>query len=215
MSVTVENGKGVTVITVLGDKNSMLPPVCQILKALCYSPTFCSVKSGMMQTGVTAALGTIQIMVGLFSIGLGPGRTSMHPEDFAHLGVAYWLGGVFLVSGLISILAGHFSSVCSVISAVIMNILGAIFSIVGIVLYGIELGEFNFYGWYSMEYFFRRLMTALDVTMLLLTVLQLCVCISFAVLGIKALKKKTEEDIRDVELYKPELKEALLTGPDP
>ena len=34
------------------------------------------------------------IMVGLFNIGLGPGRMSYHPEDLTHLRAAYWLGGV-------------------------------------------------------------------------------------------------------------------------
>lgn len=36
----------------------------------------------------------IQIMVGLFNIGLGPGRTSTHPGDLTSLGAAYWLGAV-------------------------------------------------------------------------------------------------------------------------
>ncbi|XP_034554234.1 membrane-spanning 4-domains subfamily A member 15-like [Notolabrus celidotus] len=214
MSVTVENGKGVTVITVLGDKNSMLPPVCQILKALCYSPKFWSAKSRMMQTGVTAALGTIQIMVGLLSIGLGPGRTSMHPEDFAHLGVAYWLGGVFLVSGLTSVHAGWFSSVCSVGFAVFMNIVGAIFSIVGIVMYSIDLSETNDFYLYDMRELYRRLVSAMDITMIILTVLQLCVCISFAVLGIKALiNRKKEEDAKSAEDQLPQLEKVPLTSP--
>lgn len=33
-------------------------------------------------------------MVGLFNIGLGPGRTSTNPGDLASLGAAYWLGAV-------------------------------------------------------------------------------------------------------------------------
>lgn len=37
---------------------------------------------------------TIQIMVGLFNIGLGSGRTSTYPEDVSSLGAAYWLGAV-------------------------------------------------------------------------------------------------------------------------
>ncbi|XP_034554233.1 uncharacterized protein LOC117823226 [Notolabrus celidotus] len=206
----------------LMDRNSMLPPVCQILKALCYSPTGCSIKSGMMQTGVTTALGTIQIMVGLFSIGLGPGRTSQHPRDFTYLRAAYWLGGVFLVSGLTSVLAGRFSYVCSVGFTVFMNILGSIFSIIGIVLYSIDLRGTITTDYcrgpdddscYYMAQFFRRLMTGMDITMLVLTVLQLCVCISFAVLGIKALiNRKTEEDGKSAEDQWPQLEKVLLTS---
>ena len=39
-------------------------------------------------------LQTIQIMVGLFSTGLGPGGISTGPEDFASRGGVYWLSGV-------------------------------------------------------------------------------------------------------------------------
>lgn len=37
---------------------------------------------------------TIQIMVGLFNIGLGSGRTSTYPGDVSSLGAAYWIGAV-------------------------------------------------------------------------------------------------------------------------
>lgn len=39
-------------------------------------------------------LQTVQIMVGLCNIGLGPGRTSINPGDLTSLGAAYWLGAV-------------------------------------------------------------------------------------------------------------------------
>ncbi|XP_034554237.1 uncharacterized protein LOC117823229 [Notolabrus celidotus] len=210
-------------ITVVADKNSMLPPVCQILKAPCYSPTGCSAKSGMMQTGVTAVLGTIQIMVGLFSIGLGPGRTSFHPHDFAHLGTAYWLGGVFLVSGITCVLAGWFSSIRSMRFAVFMNILGFIFSIIGIMMYSIDLGETTTadHCWGPdeescqwMAQLFNRLVSAMDITMINLTALQLCVCVIFVVLGTKALNNmKTEEDAKSAEDQLPQLEKVPLTSP--
>ncbi|XP_074540489.1 uncharacterized protein LOC141801373 [Halichoeres trimaculatus] len=214
MSVTVVKEKGVTTITVSEDRNSMLPPLCQILKALCFSPACCSIKSGMMQTGVTAALGTVQIMVGLFNLGLGPGRTSLHPEDFSHLGVAYWLGGVFLVCGIISVLAGRFPSVCSVIFAVFMNIMGSVFSIVGIVMYSIDLSETSIGFFYDMKELYRRVVVVMDTFMLILIVLHLCVCITLAVLGIKALiSGRTKEGDESAEVKYPLLKEVLLTSP--
>lgn len=37
---------------------------------------------------------TIQILIGLFNIGLGPGRTNMQPDNLPYLGAAYWLGAV-------------------------------------------------------------------------------------------------------------------------
>ncbi|XP_073342225.1 uncharacterized protein [Pagrus major] len=227
MTVTAFRHKGVTVVTVASDSNSMLPPLCQILKSLCYSPTCCSVTEGLLQTNVVSALGAIMIMVGLFNIGLGPGRMSYHPEDFTRLGAAYWLGGVYIAAGVVSVLASRFPSRCLVGFAAFVNIIGSIFAIVGIVMYAIDLSESNV-GWMCdwgttdgpdrckfVAYFAQRLLTGMDVTLIVMAVLQLCVCISFAVLGIKALRnRKVEvEGDRDVEIYQPVQTEDVLTGP--
>ncbi|XP_071253621.1 transmembrane protein 176B-like [Salvelinus alpinus] len=58
----------------------------------------------------------------------------------------------------------------------------------------------------------QMLMNALDIVLIVLTVLQLCVTISSAVLGIKALYKNGKENIRDLEQYKPLLEE-VTTNP--
>ncbi|XP_075962900.1 high affinity immunoglobulin epsilon receptor subunit beta-like isoform X1 [Anarhichas minor] len=228
MSVTVVRDKEVTVFTVVTDSKSMLPPLCQILKTLCCSPMWSSGYKVLMQSNAISALGTIQIMVGLFNIGLGPGRTSLHPEDFAHLGAAYWLGGVFIVAGIVSLLANRFPSPCLVGFAVLVNIVGSIFAIVGIVLYVTDIKDvsaarfcdgFNAHrsgdNCKYVQYFFQRLMTAMDITMIILTVLQLCVCVNFTVLGIKALfnMRKEEQGGRDDDIYQPVLKEVLMTSP--
>ena len=97
----VKGDKGVTVVTVVTDKESLLPP----LRPLC-----CSVNKAMTGSCVIRALGvrgirvikmflcsdktdcdltvlhllqTVQIMVGVFNVGLGPERTDTYP---------YWLG---------------------------------------------------------------------------------------------------------------------------
>ncbi|XP_049901913.1 uncharacterized protein LOC126391295 isoform X2 [Epinephelus moara] len=173
MPVTVVRDNGVTVITVANDRKSSLPLLCQILKTLCFGPSCCSVKKGLMQTSVTAALGTIQIMVGLFNIGLGPGQTFMHPRDLTDLGAAYWLGAVFIITGIMTLVAGRNPSLC------------------------------------------LNLVTVKDATMIILAVLQLFVCISFAGLAITALtaEMKKEEGGKDVEDQQPQLKEILLTSP--
>lgn len=228
MSVSVVKDKGMTVITVASDGKSVLPPLCQLLKALCYSPVCCSVQKGLMQTSVISALGAVQIMVGLFNISVGPGRTSLHPEDFAHLGVAYWLGGVFIATGVMSVLAGRFPAYCSVCFAVFLNIVGSIFAIVGIVMYAIDLGDVSFRNmcdWSSpgsyddncnfVAYYAQRMLTAMDITMIVLAVLQLCVCISLSVLGIKALvnREKVQQVDTDVKIYQPVPVEVLTTSP--
>lgn len=230
MSVSVVKDKGVTVITVASDSKSVLPPLCHILKALCYSRVCCSVYQGLMQTSVVSALGAVQIMVGLFNLGVGPGRISLHPDDFARLGVAYWLGGVFIAVGVMSVLAGRFPAPLSVCSATFLNIVGAIFAIVGIVMYAIDMGDVSFarmcdwgnYGSRSFDdncgfvaHYAQRMVTAMDITMIILVTLQLCVCISLAVLGIQAMvnRKKVQQVDTDVEIYQPVPIKDPMTSP--
>ncbi|KAG7216525.1 hypothetical protein INR49_002012 [Caranx melampygus] len=151
-----------------------------ILKDLCYSPGCCTVYKGLMQTSIATALGTIQIMVGLFNIGLGPGRTSTHPGDLTGLGAAYWL---------------------------------AIFAITAIVLYGIDLADasllwmcdgstnsVDLYGdnCINVALFAQRLLRSMDITLIAAALLQLCVSIRFAILGISALT--TEMMMKEVKL---------------
>ncbi|XP_040900909.1 high affinity immunoglobulin epsilon receptor subunit beta-like isoform X1 [Toxotes jaculatrix] len=185
----------------------MFPPLCQILKTLCFSPVCCSEYKGMMQTNVTAALGTIQIMVGLFNIGLAPGRTSTHSED---LGNAYWLGVVYIAAGIMSVFAGRWPSLFLVGFAVFVNIVATVFAIIGIVLYAIDLGNVSII-WMCdrnrhnadnhgdncryLAFFAQSLLTGMDITLIVLAVLQLCVCISFSVLALKALVNRKKEEI--------------------
>ncbi|XP_071376130.1 membrane-spanning 4-domains subfamily A member 15-like [Centroberyx affinis] len=258
MSVTVDKGKGVTVVTIAANSKSACPALCQILGTLCYSPVCCSVSRELLQASAPVALGTIQIMVGLFNIGLGPGRTSTHPGDLTHLGAAYWLGAVYIIAGIVCILAGRFPSPCLVGFTVFMNIVGALFAITGIALYAIDLGDAslfwmcnwgNYYdygygGYYdsygdnrkassdekimrerlkqhyddkcrNVAFFAQRLLTSMDITLIVLAILQLCVNISVAVLGIRALvnRKEKKEDVQDIEYYKPLLKEVNITSP--
>lgn len=42
---------------------------------------------------------------------------------------------------------------------------------------------------------FQSLLTAMDITLIVLTVLQLCVCISATVLGIRALGNRMKEKV--------------------
>ncbi|XP_037308996.2 uncharacterized protein LOC119197100 isoform X4 [Pungitius pungitius] len=185
-------------------------------------------------TSVTAALGTMQIMAGLFNIGLGPGRTSTGSGDLSSLGAAYWLGAVFIVTGIMSILAGQFPSSCLVGFAVFMNLAGAIFAVTGVALYAVDLRKASVL-WMcersdhdadrhgdddddddctKVALFAQRLLTALDVTLIVLAVLHLCVSVSFAALGIKAVvNRKGEEVVKDDEDQHLLMKEALLTNP--
>ncbi|XP_023186836.1 high affinity immunoglobulin epsilon receptor subunit beta-like isoform X2 [Xiphophorus maculatus] len=224
----------------------MFPSPCRILKALCC----CCLKKLGVQTCWAAATGvrgtggkkyitlkqgswflfllqTVQIMVGVLNIGLGPGRTSTRLGDFTSLGAAYWLGAVFIVTGIMTVLAGRFPSSCLVGFSVLLNIVGAIFSITGIVLYSIDLINSSLL-WVcdrsgsdpdryddrcrNVAAFDQNLLTSLDRTLILLAVLLLVVSISFAALGIGFLTGEVKEEEVD-NVSKEDLKEILLISP--
>lgn len=227
MSIAVVKDKEATVVT---DIRSMFPPLCQILRTVFCSPVQNSfVTRGPMQSCTVGALGTIEIMVGLFNIGLGPGRTRTHPEDLTDLSAAYWLGGMFIAVGVMSLLANWCPTGDLVCFAVFMNIVGAIFAIIAIVLYGLDLRD-AYIGWMCdrswpradvpndncmyVAYFAERLQTGMDVSLIVLAVLQLSVCITLAVLGIRALSYRTKDQgVRDVEIYEPVMKNIHMLSP--
>ncbi|KAM4568157.1 high affinity immunoglobulin epsilon receptor subunit beta-like [Fundulus diaphanus] len=204
----------------------MFPPLCQILKALCCRRRCCCCLDKLRgQTCSAAALGTIQIMVGVLNIGLGPGRTSTRTGDFSSLGAAYWLGAVFIITGIMTILAGRFPSSCLVGFTVFMNIVGAIFSITGIVLYAVDLRNSSLL-WICDRFsddpdhhddnckkvavYDQDLLTALDRTLILLAVLLLVVSICFTIPGIRFLVREVKEEEQVDNIPEEDLKEIIL-----
>ncbi|XP_019961147.2 membrane-spanning 4-domains subfamily A member 8-like [Paralichthys olivaceus] len=219
MTVTLAKEKEVTAITIKADSRSPVPPPSQILRALCYKAVCCSVNKGLIKPSVTAVLGTIQIMVGLFHVALGPGRPPLHPWDLTDIGASYWLGAVYTAAGITSVLAGQFPSQCLVIVTVIVNIVSAAFAFTGIVLFSIELQEINmgnmrpwaFYNYSDPS--LDRLLANVDAVSFMLAVLQLCVSAGVAGVGIKAVinmrKKEAGQHVGDQQ---PE-SEIFLTSP--
>ncbi|XP_063343492.1 B-lymphocyte antigen CD20-like [Pelmatolapia mariae] len=241
MSVTVSKADGVTVLTLTSDPDSPWPPLCQILKNLCYSPVCCTVSQRLRSLNRTSqtVLGTLQIMIGLLSVGLGAilvsrfvGLWTMHET-----GYPFWMGGLFIVFGIVSILSDKYPSPCLVIVNVILNLTGVAFAIAAIVLYTISV--FNIYLWNicgEPDYWYDRRTTpspspeqmtlqerclegkalimmlyrSIIAVLIVLSVLELCVTISSVVLGIKSLKSKEKgrtKSTDDPELYKPLLEE--------
>ncbi|KAK2844986.1 hypothetical protein Q5P01_011645 [Channa striata] len=206
----------------------MSPTLCRIRAVLCSSPVGCTVDKGLLQTSVTAALGTIEILVGLFNVALGTGRTSIRPGDLTDLRAAYWLGAVYTAAGVMAVFAGRLPSLCLVGFAVLMNIVGSIFAVVGTVLYAIDLGDASVASMCSWKplaadnsddkcvhvaLIAQRLLTGMDIILIILAVLQLCVCISFAVLGIRAMVSRQKDEFgADVHIYQPAFKEVLTNS---
>nr|XP_040020336.1 uncharacterized protein LOC120810119 [Gasterosteus aculeatus aculeatus]XP_040020337.1 uncharacterized protein LOC120810119 [Gasterosteus aculeatus aculeatus] len=189
------------VVTVPTGGRSAFSSPHHLLKAFCFG--------AQTHTSVTTALGTMQIMAGLFNIGLGPGRTSTGSGDLSSLGAAYWLGSVFVVTGIMSILAGQFPSSCLVGFTVFMNIAGAIFAVTGAVLYALDLRKASvlwmcerssknadFYedNCTKVALLVQTLLTSMDTTLVAAAVLHLFGDIRFAILGIEALVSGIKEE---------------------
>ncbi|XP_053743261.1 uncharacterized protein LOC128771686 isoform X2 [Synchiropus splendidus] len=183
MSITMSKAEGVTVVTVAANPNSSLPPICQILKNLCYSPVCCSVSESMrrLQGGCQYALG-------------------------------------FILFGVVCILSERFPSPCLIIINQILNLCGVASAIAGIAIYSTSLARFRF--WLCNDYYWSTdvrlsaqpridrlraecleakslLIMAVQGIMsllIILSALQMCLCISSSVLGIKALKKRKDSE---------------------
>ncbi|CAI5661720.1 uncharacterized protein LOC106098694 [Oreochromis niloticus] len=181
-----------------------------------------------MYRSIIPVLGVIQIFVGLLNIGLGPGRTSMYPGDLTNMGAAYWLGAVYIITGIFTITLNCCPYFVSVIFAVTVNIISSIYAIIGIVLYALDLDNSAFIGFCqnsqpSEEYFnecellayiTQRLVIDMDITLIVLAVLQLGVSIAITVLGIRALCGRwKEKGVNDTEIHQPILKEVLMMSP--
>ncbi|KAM4581545.1 membrane-spanning 4-domains subfamily A member 6C-like [Odontesthes bonariensis] len=239
MSLTMSKADGVTVFTLVSDPQSHWPPLCQIIKSLCFSPVWCSVSQHprrVLRTSLSV-LGVIQILVGLLNIGLGcillftPGYSGWNLRNTDY---PLWLGALFIVFGIMCILSEKYPSPCLVILNVILNLAGVGFAIAAIVLHSLHLG--SLYIWYRCDddysyytpqpssYYRDRskanclevkemamiLLKGVSAVLIVLSVLELCVAVSSAVLGIKALRgagKEQDESSDDPELCKPLLEE--------
>ncbi|XP_034553451.1 uncharacterized protein LOC117822697 [Notolabrus celidotus] len=248
MSVTMTKADGVTVLTLTSDPQSAVPPICQILKSLCYSPVCCSVSQHLkkIQGSSQSALGAMQIMIGLLNIGLGAILTSSGAGSSWQMDSSlfpFWIGGLFIFFGTMSILSEKCPSPCLVILNVILNVSGVAFAIAAIVLYSINIADI--YMWWECElyssdygdygYRHRRttqppspeqirmkekcleaqnlsqmLLRSINAVLIVLSVMALCITLSSAILGIKALRRREKGENKsngDPELYKPLLEE--------
>ncbi|KAF4102794.1 uncharacterized protein LOC131522125 [Onychostoma macrolepis] len=237
MSLTISKGEGLTVITIASNPKSKWPVLCQVLSFLCCSPV-CSVSQNMKRklTNIHTALGTMQIIVGVINIVFGIlVRSAGIWNNITELGVAFWIGGVVIVIGIVTLLAAKFPSPFLLVIAVILNVVSAALAITAVVLYSVDLANGNglycdtsYYTSYGSastpspeqmrnteicmqyKYLNKMILEGLDIMMIVLSVLQLCVTISFCVLTGKALCKK-DEDVKSVEnpeLHKPLLEDA-------
>ncbi|XP_056617754.1 uncharacterized protein LOC130432433 [Triplophysa dalaica] len=237
MSLTMSQGDGVTVFTVATNPKSKWPLLCQILGTICYSPV-CSIaqhiKGGL--TNTLTAFAVIQMIVGVLNLVLGiiliifPVVTFVLEMSSA----PFWLGGVFLAIGIVSIFAAKFPSPCLLFVAVILNIVSFGLAITAVTFHSVDLvvGSYQrcddyYYSSYEsgtpspeqkmdtekclyFKHLNQLILGGLDIMMIVLAVLQICVTISFCVLTLNALCKKSgaAKSVEDPQPYEPLLEDA-------
>ncbi|XP_029959138.1 membrane-spanning 4-domains subfamily A member 6B-like [Salarias fasciatus] len=243
MSVSISKADGVTMLTMTSDPDSVCPPLCQVLKGLCYSPVCCTVSRHMkrIQTGSLSALGTLQILIGLFNIALGVIlSTSRSGSDWTMdlTGYPYWMGGFFVLFGVVCILTEKFPSPCLVFLHLALHLCGVGFAIAAIVLYSINTANVRLW-WMCNEnnYWYERttpspnpeltamlkdrcqeakalslaLLRSISSLLIVLSVVELCVVLSAFVFGVKSMRSREEKPKQaaaDLDQYQPLLQDA-------
>ncbi|KAI4874487.1 hypothetical protein NFI96_019568 [Prochilodus magdalenae] len=238
MPLTIAKAEGVTVFTITSNPKSKCPLICQLLSTLCCSPV-CFVSQGLKQQlgRSLTALGTLQILVGLLNIGVGAVLRSILYYYSALYDGCFWLGALFIASGIVCILSEKFPSPCLLGFTTLVNLVSAGLAITAVVLYSVEIVNLKYYYNCDREYDYsyyrntpsplkeaevkkcehyaqisKMIWTGLNIMMIVVAVLQLCVTISACVLVLKALCKKKKGDEMDPELHKP-LVEEVLSSP--
>ncbi|XP_070823348.1 membrane-spanning 4-domains subfamily A member 3-like [Chaetodon trifascialis] len=237
MSVTRTMVDGLNVFTVTSDPHSLCPPLCQILKGLCHTPACCSVSQALkrVQNASMSLLGALHFVVGLLTIGLacvvGSGGATW--DGFGHSLFPLWIGGMFMLLGLLSILSEKCPTPCLVLANVILNVIGLPLAIISIVLYCISMAKIQLWWMCHLHEYPEQstpapsldqqimmdrclrgedlvltFMIGMHALLIILTVLELCVIISCIVLGVKGLKGR--ETSENMSTQGPEPRRTLL-----
>ncbi|OXB57411.1 hypothetical protein ASZ78_010126 [Callipepla squamata] len=134
--------------------------------------------------GKNRVMGTIQIMTGFMHIGFGivlTTLTSVYTSIFI-IGEIPFLGGVsFIISGCLSIGAEKSPTECAVKGSQAMNIISAIFALLGIVAF---ITDLNLNGLYrsSNDYYsyFVLVGNGISIVLLIFTILEFCIAVATA-----------------------------------
>ncbi|MBN3309648.1 membrane-spanning 4-domains subfamily A member 4D [Amia ocellicauda] len=131
--------------------------------------------------GQPTALGVVQIMIGLFTIGSGvllEGDT----RSFAfYISLPFWPSLLYIISGALSI-AGEKSkrnNTCVIRAALTTNIISAVIAGIAISIFSIEITV-------KPTFFRDNMFGPLKVILLTLAVLEFCVAVSVSAFGCKA-----------------------------
>ncbi|XP_034623578.1 membrane-spanning 4-domains subfamily A member 15-like [Trachemys scripta elegans] len=149
--------------------------------------------------GKNRVMGTIQIMMGFMHIGFGivlTTITNVYTSVFV-IGEIPFLGGVsFIISGCLSIGAEKNPTECAVKGSQTMNVISAIFALLGIVAFIIDL---NINGLYHSNYdYYNYLVMAgngISIVLLIFTILEFCIAVATALFWCRATRLNSHESM--------------------
>ncbi|KAJ8335181.1 hypothetical protein SKAU_G00408200 [Synaphobranchus kaupii] len=115
----------------------------KLLGALCCTPAcYVSGRLRKLTVGPLSSLATVQMMMGLLTIGFGAVLMTLYdgPYFMLYIGAPYWLGASFIFSGLFTIFGERFSSPCLVFLTGTVNVASAVLAVIAIVIYSVDEG---------------------------------------------------------------------------
>ncbi|KAA0723771.1 hypothetical protein E1301_Tti003114 [Triplophysa tibetana] len=219
MSLSVSQDEGVIVITITSNPKSKWPILCQILGGPCVSP-ICLLpkKVNKEMMSIATSLGIVQVIVGILNIVAGILFMNWGINDhIMKWNTPFWLGGVFLISGIMTILESCIASYVVIVLAAILNEAIGLMALIGVSLYSWDLVETRSYSAddYSQALTPEQRMDTeslmdiknwitmssrgtLDIVMIVFTILQFCANITFVVKTVRAYVVRDD----DPELHK-------------
>nr|XP_055069574.1 uncharacterized protein LOC129450661 isoform X1 [Misgurnus anguillicaudatus] len=154
------------------------------------------------------ALAILQIIVGILNIvtGILFANWGIHDYIMKFYG-PYWLGAVFLISGIMTLLVCFYLSKVLDILSLILNQASAFLALMGVALYSWDLARTSYYSATLIQeqmkgadafLYFEDLNVMsrkkLDAMMVALAVLQLCINVYFIVMSVRVFVKNSAED---------------------
>ncbi|KAJ8290069.1 hypothetical protein GJAV_G00008380 [Gymnothorax javanicus] len=164
--------------------------------ALCTSQPVSSVLRKFLK-GDPKALGTVQIMIGLFVILVGIIISIAGSYVGVYSGFVFWGGLIFISSGALSVAATNKLNRCLVRGALGMNIISAIAAGIGIILFSLEFA----FGWLydATSYGFQTLSDGTKGVLMLFTFLELLISISVSAFACSAVCNSSSQQVMYVQ----------------
>ncbi|XP_076869781.1 membrane-spanning 4-domains subfamily A member 4A-like isoform X1 [Brachyhypopomus gauderio] len=178
-----------TVLSTSGTTRSIATPLKKFLK------------------GKPKALGIVQVMVGVISFQLFIVLSSVEYGVFLQSGFLIWGPLIYLIAGIISIIAESKPSSGMVKASIAVNVISAVTAGIGIIMLAMDLAssQFSYYTWnYTCGiYYFEntyRLKYGIEGVLILLTVFQFIISLCIAGFGCNAVCW-TETVVPEVHIY--------------